>query len=121
MLVTTASGPGRHSTTPTGLAAPATATDGDVGLPNYAPGWSAKGHQGYYGYAWYRIRLSIRAPTRKSLALLGPWPVDSAYQIYGNGTLLGCVGNFSGGTPIAYGAPSVVLGAAPSAEESLDR
>jgi hypothetical protein len=85
------------------LSAPADATDGDVGLPNYAPGWSARGHSGYHGYAWYRIALSVRAPVGESLALLGPWAVDSAYQIYANGRLLGGVGNFSGLTPIAYG------------------
>lgn len=85
------------------LSAPASATDGDVGLPNYAPGWSAKGHPGYYGYAWYRIHLIVRAPLRKSLALLGPWEVESAYQVYENGRLLGGVGNFSGATPAAYG------------------
>lgn len=85
------------------LSAPASATDGDVGLPNYAPGWSAKGHAGYYGYAWYRIHLNLRTPVGESLALLGPWQVDSAYQIYENGRLLGGVGSFSGGTPTAYG------------------
>lgn len=85
------------------LAAPASATDGDVGLPNYAPGWSAHGHPGYEGYAWYRLALSLRTPIDESLALLGPWAVDSAYQIYANGTLLGGVGNFSGRTPVAYG------------------
>lgn len=88
---------------PMDLAAPASATDGDVGLPNYAPGWSARGHAGYYGYAWYRIELSLRTPMGESLALLGPWAVDSAYQIYANGRLLGGVGDFSGLTPIAYG------------------
>jgi hypothetical protein len=85
------------------LSAPASATDGDVGLPNYAPGWSARGHEGYYGYAWYRIHLTLRAPLRESLALLGPWQVDSAYQIYQNGALLGGVGDFSSVTPTAYG------------------
>lgn len=85
------------------LSAPATATDGDVGLPNYAAGWSAKGHPGYYGYAWYRIHLSLRTPGRASLALLGPWAVDSAYQIYGNGRLLGGIGNFSTSPPVAHG------------------
>ncbi|HEX5459358.1 MAG TPA: hypothetical protein VFX20_05245 [Steroidobacteraceae bacterium] len=85
------------------LAAPAGATDGDVGLPNYAPGWSARGHPGYEGYAWYRLALSVRTPVSESLALLGPWAVDSAYQVFANGTLLGGVGNFSGRTPIAYG------------------
>lgn len=85
------------------LSAPSSATDGDVGLPNYAPGWSARGHPGYSGYAWYRIRLSLRTPPGESLALLGPWAVDSAYQIYVNGTLLGGVGDFSGSTPAGHG------------------
>jgi hypothetical protein len=85
------------------VVATASATDGDVGLPNYAPGWSAKGHQRYDGYAWYRIHLDIRTPASEALALLGPWAVDSAYQIYENGRLLGGVGNFSGVTPIAHG------------------
>ena len=85
------------------LAAPASATDGDVGLPNYAPGWSAKGHRGYFGYAWYRIRVHLRTPVGESVALLGPWAVDSAYQVYENGRLLGGVGDFSGPTPTAHG------------------
>lgn len=85
------------------LTAAASATDGDVGLPNYAPGWSARGHPGYYGYAWYRIHLTLRAPIGEPLALLGPWAVDSAYQVYENGQLLGGVGDFSGRTPTAYG------------------
>lgn len=85
------------------LTAPASATDGDVGLPDYAPGWSARGHAGYSGYAWYRIRLSLRTPATEPLAMLGPWAVDSAYQIYANGTLLGGVGDFSGVTPAAHG------------------
>ncbi|HZT00792.1 MAG TPA: hypothetical protein VFA39_00825 [Steroidobacteraceae bacterium] len=85
------------------LAAPASATDGDVGLPNYVPGWSAKGHPGYYGYAWYRIRLRLQTPADTSLALLGPWAVDSAYQVYENGRLLGGIGNFSEATPVAHG------------------
>jgi hypothetical protein len=85
------------------LAAPASATDGDVGLPHYAPGWAARGHPGYYGYAWYRLRLSLQTPARERLALLGPWQVDSAYQVFANGRLLGGVGRFSGAIPIAYG------------------
>jgi len=85
------------------LAAPASATDGDVGLPNYVPGWSARGHSGYSGYAWYRIHLTLETPPDTSLALLGPWAVDSAYQMYVNGRLLGGIGNFSGSKPIAHG------------------
>lgn len=85
------------------LSAPASATDGDVGLPHYAPGWSAKGHPGYGGFAWYRIHLIVHPPAGAALALLGPWAVESAYQVYANGKLLGGVGDFSGATPIAYG------------------
>ena len=84
------------------LSAPASASDGDVGLTNYAPGWSAKGHSGYYGYAWYRMRLSDRTRLREPLALLGPGAVDSAYQLYADGKLLGGVGDFSSATPAAY-------------------
>ena len=78
------------------------ATDGDVGIGNYVPGWPAKGHPRYHGFAWYRIRLNVRPPQGEELALLGPWAVDSAYQIYANGILLGGVGGFSGATPEAY-------------------
>ncbi len=49
------------------LSSPASATDGDVGLPHYAPGWSARGHAGYFGYAWYRLRLNLQAPAEN------PW------------------------------------------------
>lgn len=79
------------------------ATDGDVGLPNYVPGWTAKGHPGYHGYAWYRIRLNVTPPAGEHLALLGPWAVDSAYQVYANGALVGGIGDFSGATPVAHG------------------
>ncbi|MGH8200970.1 MAG: glycoside hydrolase [Steroidobacteraceae bacterium] len=85
------------------LAAPASATDGDVGLPHYAPGWAARGHSGYYGYAWYRLHLRVQTPPSERLALLGPWQVDSAYQVFANGRLLGGVGDFSGATPVAHG------------------
>jgi hypothetical protein len=84
------------------LTPPPGATDGDVGLSGFAPGWSAKGYPGYHGFAWYRIHLNVTPPAKGTLALLGPWAVDSAYQIYANGTLLGGVGGFSGATPEAY-------------------
>lgn len=79
------------------------ANDGDVGLPGYVPGWNAKGHPGYQGYAWYRIHLLITQSSREPLALLGPWAVDSTYQVYENGALLGGVGDFSTKPPTAYG------------------
>ena len=85
------------------LTAPPGATDGDVGIGNYAPGWTAKGHPRYHGFAWYRIRLNVSPAGDEGLALLGPWAVDSSYQAYVNGTLLGGFGDFSGPTPSAHG------------------
>ncbi|MGE5626376.1 MAG: glycoside hydrolase [Bacillota bacterium] len=85
------------------LSAPAEANDGDVGLPHYTSGWNGKGHPGYQGYAWYRLHVVVTPPAGETLALLGPWAVDSAYQVYGNGALLGGIGDFSVATPTAYG------------------
>lgn len=85
------------------LSAPAEATDGDVGITGYTAGWGAKGHAGYHGYAWYRLHLTVMPPAGGSLALLGPWAVDSVYQVYANGTLLGGIGDFSDTTPLAHG------------------
>ena len=90
------------------------ANDGDVGLTGYVPGWTARGHAGYHGYAWYRIHLSVVPPTGRVLALLGPWAVDSVYQVFVNATLLGGVGDFSGATPTAYGYHYPKLFALPS-------
>jgi len=93
------------------------AHDGDVGLPGYVPGWSRRGHAGYTGYAWYRMTVSVDAAADSSLALTGPTLVDSTYELYVDGKLLGGSGDFTGATPTAFGVrPSVFpLPAAPSA------
>jgi hypothetical protein len=79
------------------------AHDSDVGLMGYAPGWEGHGHRGYSGYAWYRLAVAVSAPPGQSLALIGPTNVDSAYQIYVDGHLLGGVGDFSHTVPAVYG------------------
>jgi len=84
------------------LTAPPGAHDGDVGLTGYVPGWGARGHRGYSGYAWYRMRVTIAAPTEDALALSGPAAVDSAYQVFVNGRLLGGCGQFAGKTPTVF-------------------
>jgi hypothetical protein len=84
------------------LTAPPGAHDSDVGLSGYVPGWTSHGHRGYWGYAWYRLRMSVSAPAGDTLALAGPPDVDSAYQVFFNGELLGSAGKFSGSTPVAY-------------------
>lgn len=85
------------------LTPPANAHDGDVGLTGNVPGWQTRGHRGYSGYAWYRMRIAVEAPPGEGLALVGPPYVDSAYQVYANGRLLGEFGNFSGAMPVVYG------------------
>ena len=84
------------------LTAPPGAHDPDVGLSGYVPGWSARGHAGYKGYAWYRMRISVVAPANSALALVGPTLVDNAYQVFLDGKLLGGIGDFSGRAPVVY-------------------
>jgi hypothetical protein len=84
------------------LTAPAGAHDGDVGLSGYVPGWAAKGHSNYSGYAWYRLRVSLDSVKGNNLFLAGPPAVDEAYQVFVNGSLLGNAGDFSGSVPVAY-------------------
>ncbi|WP_394840719.1 hypothetical protein LZC95_27050 [Pendulispora brunnea] len=78
------------------------AHDGDVGLLGYVPGWLARGHPNYWGYAWYRIRISVTAPAEYQLALTGPLLVDDAYQVFLDGRLLGASSPLSGPKPAVY-------------------
>ncbi len=73
-----------------------------TGVTGYVPGWTAKGHPGYSGYAWYRIRVKVNSLAGTKLALAGPGDVDDAFQVFANGTLLGGFGNFSSSHPSAY-------------------
>jgi len=84
------------------LTAPAGAHDGDVGLTGYVPGWAAKRHANYSGYAWYRLKISLDIVKGNDLFLAGPPAVDEAYQVFVNGSLLGNAGDFSGPVPVAY-------------------
>ncbi len=84
------------------LTAPTGVHDDDVGLSGFLPGWTAKGHPNYSGYAWYRLKVPSDSLTVTSLALAAPPAVDNAYQLFINGALSGSVGDFSGTVPIAY-------------------
>ncbi len=86
------------------LTAPANAHDPDVGLTGYVRGWTARGHAGYSGYAWYRLHVVLSRLAGDSIALIGPADVEDAYQFFVNGTLVGGSGRFSGPTPVVYGA-----------------
>jgi len=78
------------------------AIDPITGLSGYVPGWTAKGHPGYFGYAWYRIRVQVQARQGAELALAGPADVDDGYQVFDDGELVGHFGNFTGSKPIVY-------------------
>jgi hypothetical protein len=84
------------------LSAPPGAHDDDVGLTGYVPGWGSRGHRGYSGYAWYRMRVAVTAHDVHDFALAGPPAVDSAYQVFVNGHLLGALGSFALKTPTAF-------------------
>ncbi|HEY1901195.1 MAG TPA: PP2C family protein-serine/threonine phosphatase [Terracidiphilus sp.] len=83
-----------------------TPKDGNIdpvgGLSGYVAGWTAKGHPGYFGYAWYRIRVRVRARPGQQLALAGPADVDDAYQFFSNGAPAGNFGDFKGKEPVVY-------------------
>ncbi len=73
-----------------------------AGTSGYVPGWTARGHKDYWGYAWYRIRVRIESHPGIKLALAGPSDVDDAYQVFDNGNLVGAFGDFSGERPKIY-------------------
>jgi len=70
--------------------------------PDYVAGWTAKGHPGYWGFAWYRIRVHLNVDSAERLALAGPRDVDDAYQVFSNGLLLGSFGDFTHKEPVTY-------------------
>jgi len=78
------------------------AIDPISGYSSFVPGWTAKGHPGYWGYAWYRIRVRLDAQPGEKLAIAGPADVDDAYELFANGTLLGSFGDFSKQRPVVY-------------------
>jgi hypothetical protein len=89
--------------------------DGDVGLPDYVGGWMSHGHPEYYGYAWYRRALTV--PTEPaSWDILGPTLVDSGYELYWDGQLLGGSGRLGpnprlvGTRPLRFALPADAAG-----------
>jgi Stage II sporulation protein E (SpoIIE) len=70
-----------------------------TGMSGYVPGWTARGHAGYWGYAWYRLQIRVESGPGVHLALAGPAAVDDSYQIFDNGTLVGAFGDFSSRRP----------------------
>jgi hypothetical protein len=73
-------------------------TPGSSGL---ARGWTARGHAGYSGYAWYRLQVNVDG-AKRSLALKMPDDFDDAYQVFVNGSRIGEFGKFTGHRVTAY-------------------
>ncbi len=94
------------------------AVDRIAGLSSFVPGWTAKGHTGYWGYAWYRIRVQLQARQDEKLALAGPSNVDDAYQAFDNGKLVGSFGDFSKIPPTVYYTQPMMFQLPPSESES---
>jgi len=72
------------------------------GQSGYVPGWTARGHAGYSGYAWYRIRVVCQTLAGQPLALEGPDDLDDGYQAFADGELLGSFGDFTRKRPVVY-------------------
>ncbi|HEY5290270.1 MAG TPA: hypothetical protein VIJ59_09565 [Caulobacteraceae bacterium] len=68
-----------------------------VGVKGDAPGWRARGHKGYAGFAWYRLRVPLISTGPTPLAVAGPTIVDGVYQLFVDGKLLGGTGEFREG------------------------
>ncbi|HZC44572.1 MAG TPA: SpoIIE family protein phosphatase, partial [Acidobacteriaceae bacterium] len=75
--------------------------DPAMGFEGFSPGWTGKGHPGYAGYAWYRMRVRIEGAD-EPLALLAPNDVDDSYQLFVNGRFIGEFGSFAGSVPTIY-------------------
>ncbi|RXH57049.1 PP2C family protein-serine/threonine phosphatase [Granulicella sibirica] len=85
------------------LTPPEGSFDAFSGVTGYVPGWTAQGHPGYSGYAWYRIRVKVANPSGSKLAIAGPdGDVDDGFQVFANGALLGSFGDFSTSHPTVY-------------------
>jgi hypothetical protein len=97
------------------MTAPPGSHDGDVGLPDYVAGWTAHGHPGYHGYAWYGRVVTVPAGPA-SWDILGPTSVEDGYEIYWNGQLLGGSGRLGanprvvGTRPLRFALPADAAG-----------
>ncbi|MGA8042342.1 MAG: PP2C family protein-serine/threonine phosphatase [Terracidiphilus sp.] len=93
-------------------------TDPYNGDPRYVPGWTAKGHPGYMGYAWYRLSVPAATADGARLALACPIYVDDGYQVFANGVVVGGYGQFFGPDKlprVSSTSPAMVLLSEPTA------
>jgi hypothetical protein len=83
------------------LTPPAGSEDTALGSSGFIPGWTANGHPGYSGFAWYRLGINV-VSSHGELALKMPMNVDDAYQVFVNGKQIGQFGRFTDHGVTAY-------------------
>lgn len=98
--------------------------DASIADQRQAKGWTARGHAGYWGWAWYRLRVRVAAKPGEPMAIdgpasariEGPTSAEDAWQVFADGQLLGSFGEFdsNGGVrriytsrPLMFRLPSV--------------
>jgi hypothetical protein len=102
------------------LTPPAGSYDPFLGTSGFMPGWTALGHPGYWGYAWYRLKVNVQYDPGLSaggLKIKMPNDIDDAYQVFVNGQQIGEFGHFSKSgvktylsLPRAYALPANIAG-----------
>lgn len=92
--------------------------DDHTGDPRWVKGWMARGHEGYSGWAWRRLRVKVACRLGETLAIDGPTGAEDAWQLFANGRLLGSSGRFDRqgnlqriyfSRPLMFRLPSVQL------------
>ena len=102
------------------LTPPSGSYDPFLGTSGFMPGWTSLGDAGYWGYAWYRLRINVQYDpglSQGGLEIKMPGDVDDAYQVYVNGQQVGEFGKFTNkgvktylSLPRAYALPQGVNG-----------
>jgi hypothetical protein len=80
------------------LTPPPGSFDPFLGTSGFMPGWTDLGDPGYWGYAWYRLKVNVQYDpglSQGGLEIKMPGDVDDAYQVFVNGKQIGEFGRFT--------------------------
>ncbi len=69
------------------------------GFSGYVTGWTSRGHPGYSGYAWYRIRVQVTAQPGEKLSPGRSLVCRRCLSTLQRWTLVGTFGKFTGSQP----------------------
>lgn len=64
------------------------------GDARWVKGWQARGHKGYWGWAWYRLEVEVASQPGEGMAIDGPTGSSDCWQVFANGQLVGSFGKF---------------------------